>query len=854
MASRGRSSGSPRVARRAPRARAPPAPPPEPERRSSLAPIAASRPVQALAARPDLAAALLIALPVLVYLGPLLVGAKVFAATGMLFAGPPFEVEMPPDLVNWINDILVDIGLADYPWRAYARELLHEGVFPAWNPHAFAGVPFFSNPQTGLFTPFNLPLWLLPLDYGLGLSAALKLWAGGFGVYLLARQLRLGFLPGLLGGVAFSFSALNIVWLTHETLPGVVVMLPWMVWLVERIFERGRLGDMLWLAVATAVALGGGHPGMQVHVMVAVGFYVLLRLAFVREHATGEQLRATAFAFGGMLLGALLMAVMLIPEALSTHETIGTVARKGGQGTLPGSTMPIDTITTVLFPDWWGRPTGIEVEPALEHPGTLVNYNERTFYAGIVALLLACVGLLGREGWRRKAPFVLLGAGGLATALHAPVLYWLATHLPVLEQVQSQRLHFLFAFAVAVLAAFGLDAVLKRPEGERLRAVVPLVAIGVGLIALGFADIQPGDVGHVVDHFLTGTDHEGGGVLALTSIAWLVIFAVGVGIALWGAIRWPHHRVALVALVVALAALDSLHFATNYQPMQPREKAIPTATPAVEYLQERVDEGRFVALETIMAPSSGMLYGLRDVRGYEPPYPTLRFFRLWRTANPTQRDWQPHLIEGLSPSGLSVLSVLGARFMMAGPGTAPPNLREEPWMAPMKRVYSGQDATVFRNDMAVPRAMVARRVQMTVDEDETRATLVAEGFDPRETVVVERDQPGIAELASQPVVRGTAKIAEEENSRVTLDADLDRRGLVVLNDSLVDGWSVRVDGEEATALRVNDVMRGVVVGAGRHQIEWSYKVAGLRAGALVSLLALAALLGGAVLLRLRARR
>ena len=90
-------------------------------------------------------------------------------------------------------------------------------------PHVSAGIPLYSNPQTGLFSPFNVPLWILPLTYGIGVAAASKLLAGGFGTYLLVRQLRLGLLPGLLAGVAFPFAAINIVWLAHETLPAVVV-------------------------------------------------------------------------------------------------------------------------------------------------------------------------------------------------------------------------------------------------------------------------------------------------------------------------------------------------------------------------------------------------------------------------------------------------------------------------------------------------------------------------------------------------------------------------------------------------------------------------------------------------------
>jgi uncharacterized membrane protein YfhO len=97
-------------------------------------------------------------------------------------------------------------------------------------------------------------------------------------------------------------------------------------------------------------------------------------------------------------------------------------------------------------------------------------------------------------------------------------------------------------------------------------------------------------------------------------------------------------------------------------------------------------------------------------------------------------------------------------------------------------------------------------------------------------------------------------VVRKQNASVTLRATLDRRGLVVLNESLARGWSVRVDGHRAPAVRANDVMRGVVVDAGRHEITWSYSVPGLRIGALLSLFAFVVLAGGAIALVVRSRR
>ena len=94
----------------------------------------------------------------------------------------------------------------------------------------------------------------------------------------------------------------------------------------------------------------------------------------------------------------------------------------------------------------------------------------------------------------------------------------------------------------------------------------------------------------------------------------------------------------------------------------------------------------------------------------------------------------------------------------------------------------------------------------------------------------------------------------ETQDRVALRAELDRGGLVVLNDRLKDGWSVTVDGKRAKPLRVNSVVRGVNVPAGTHRVVWSYAAPGLLPGALISLVAALAQTGAAVVLRQRRNR
>ncbi|HKG39869.1 MAG TPA: hypothetical protein VKB25_12845 [Conexibacter sp.] len=806
----------------------------------------------ALVAHPTLTAALLFALLVFVYLWPVLLGGRVFSPDAVLYKVPPWQPLQPQDVASFENYLLADVPLVVRPWHELMRELLRSGTFPAWDPHVLTGIPLISNPQTGLFSPFSLPLWILPFTYAFGVVAALKLWAAAFGTYLLVRELRLGFLPGLLAGVAFGFCSMNIMWLMPEAVPAVVVMLPWMLWLVERLARGGGIGSAVGLACVTAAALGGGHPGTQVHVLVVAGVYALLRAGLARERAPPERLKTLGLTLGGMVLGIGLIAVMLIPEILSSHGTVGTLARRSGRGeySLPGlDRMPFGMIRTPLFPDWWGRPSGLETGDSPVHSIRL-NYQERTFYAGAVALLLAVIGLTNRKALRRQAPFLIIGGLGLAIALHAPGLWWLVTHLPALSLVENQRLHFVFELAIAVLAGFGLQAVLERPQERGRQLAVGLCGIGAALIAAAVAHVGPGDVGRTLEHFATGRDFQRRGVIELTTIGWFLLFALGLTAALLVLRRRPALAIGVAVALVLLATADMLHFANRYNPMAPGERVTPPRTPAIAYLQAHRDEGRFVGIELALPPEQSLRFGLADVRGYNPPFPTKDFLALWRQAAPDQVAWLPTTINTIDPAGVQVTGALGARFILTGPEATVPT-EDDPALHSLRRVYDGREATIFENPRATPRAFVAPSIVSVPDAASAHAALADSGFDARRAVVVEDGQPSETRLTNAQGARGRATIVEELNARVTMRATLDRRGIVVLGDQLLDGWSVSVDGRPATPVRVDAVLRGVVVDAGRHEIVWSYRVPGLRAGVAVSALSLILLLGVALLPRMR---
>jgi uncharacterized membrane protein YfhO len=76
---------------------------------------------------------------------------------------------------------------------------------------------------------------------------------------------------------------------------------------------------------------------------------------------------------------------------------------------------------------------------------------------------------------------------------------------------------------------------------------------------------------------------------------------------------------------------------------------------------------------------------------------------------------------------------------------------------------------------------------------------------------------------------------------------------MVLTDVHYPGWKATVDGRPAHIERVDYLLRGVVVPAGRHRVEFAYEPVSWRIGWIVSLIAVLALIAVTAVALMRRR-
>lgn len=209
------------------------------------------------------------------------------------------------------NPALGDQGHGFYPLYHWVAASWAEGDAPLWNPLIFCGAPAAGNPQYGIFDPQCWPLvlaWKVGgqewMDRGLALMAWLRLALAGLGAYALARRLGLGPSGSALSGVLFSLSGYLVLWLNFG-LGHVPPLLPWIFYFLEgtRLARPARAAA--GVALSLAMACAAGHPETAFFGGVAAGIWALV--------IWREDRRAGSWSLGGLALGVLVAAPVLLP-------------------------------------------------------------------------------------------------------------------------------------------------------------------------------------------------------------------------------------------------------------------------------------------------------------------------------------------------------------------------------------------------------------------------------------------------------------------------------------------------------------------------------------------------------------
>jgi hypothetical protein len=808
--------------------------------------------VSGLRRRPTLAAAVFFVLLSLLMFAPGLVPGRVMSASDLLWSATPWQPESPPGVKPLgSNHDQADSVQVFAPFLEATRERLPD--VPLWNPSLMGGRPYLADMQSAVFSPFNVPGYLMSPERAAALSAALKLFVAAFGMFLLARALGMRFGGALAAGVVFGLSLWMVTWVTWPTV-SVWAWLPWMCMFADLLLRRPGPLPFAGVAVVVALQFFGGHPESCFHVLIAATAFWIIRLVSLRPAGAGAVARGVAVFGLALAAGTALAAAALIPF----FELLAHSADVEARSYLGSSHQAPRYLLGLFLDDYWGRPTRV----SLVFPSAM---EERAYYLGALALMLGVAGLVLRPTPQRIAG-ALGGAAALAVATGLPPLFDVVSRLPAFDTSHNSRLAIVFVFAASLLAGWGLDELARTPAAPRrarlvvglclallvaplllmaLEGTLGLERLGRALeLAWGFADPEPGEP--ALEQ-----------VVRLASLLEWLVLAAGAAALVALRLRGRLAGGAFAALAVALLVLDLFKAGMGWNPAITTRNARPPATPAIRFLQARVPE-RFVGLDSQtkqwlpnpLTPDLAMRFGLLDARGYDYPVER-RYERLWhRYVASNQTCLYAFCPQSASsrPEALRALGLVGVTHLLQNPADPPLD------RAGLSVAYEGSDARITRNANALPRAFVVARQAVAPDDNAALELVMAKTTPLRSVAVTEEPVPGLrgGSGAGQPA--GEARITVDEPERV--EAEVRARGdaMLVVTDSFFPGWKASVDGQDAEVRRVDYLLRGVAVPPGSHHVELRYQPLTWRLGWITSALAALALCGVIVLGRRRRGR
>jgi hypothetical protein len=589
-----------------------------------------------------------------------LVGHGTFSGADLILLQEPWKSTAPTGYQPQLPVVsdTIDSVLATHH---FYREQLTHGNFPVWNPLAVGGSTLGTGISYAVFSPVNLPYLLLPTWLAPAWAKLLELLVAVGGSYLFLRRLRLTAPAAVVGGVLFASSGFMVTW-TNWPQTQVAAFIPALFWAAERFAQTRTARSAVPIAVVIACLLLGGFPSVTGYACYAAAPYLLVRLLQLTGRDPLRLLAGVAKAGLALALGVGACAVSLLPF-LDTLNDLDVLESRGQ--TPEQKLSPLMLLTTGVW-----RAFGTATGDGYWGPDPQI---EGLSFLGAGALVLVAFALLRRPG-RDTPPGVrwfFAVAAGVAVLLGyvgGPALE-LAQKLPVFSDNPVPRIRSVLGFFLAVLAAYGYDALVRtarerRPlaaRAARLRAAAEVAGwVVVGAVALVAAkrllDIgtDVGRVGYVKHQLLYA---------ALPAAA---VFAAGMAATALRRPGWA--RTAALGVVPLVVVAESLSVVLAFWPRADRDQFYPE-TPAHAFLADHLGPDRYAARNLTLFPGSNTYYGLRAPTGHS--FTTTEWKELLQTLDPNAMATATfsRLTPAVAPNGAGgpLLDVMAVRYFVMSP-------------------------------------------------------------------------------------------------------------------------------------------------------------------------------------------
>jgi hypothetical protein len=699
------------------------------------------------------------------------------------------------------NSVNGDIITQEVPWNTLDWLAVHHGQLPLWDSYSGDGMPLMLNFES---KPFALPTlvgYLFPLSASFLAGVAALLLIAGSGTYVAARLLGAGPLGAALAGTTFMLSGSLSGW-AGWAVSGPLAWAGWALAGAVLCWEPGRWrsAGVVMVALSTAFAVYGGFPETLALGALAVGSVVVIAGACAAVRGQVGLAGPTRLA-AGVAAGAALSAPLWLPGL----SVLSQSARAGENGT---GGLPVRAASLLFAQGYDGLPTkgSVWFGP--------IDYYEATAYVGTVAIVLAVLAVL--VGWRRSAVTGLVGAALISLAVvYDPTVQHVFTDLGA-GSVATQRMLPMLAFALALLAGLGAEA-LRRTWTDTIVRVKLAASTGACALVLGY--------------LLLDAD-SGGATAAELSVR-------------RHALIWPALTVAAVAagLVGASLSLRRTQSVVGGAPQGPGPQG-PAPGP---HGDSQAVRATFVVL--LAAQSAYLVWAGTGLNSYSS-----NAFPVTKAVAEVQRLVGNNLLALDGPNGKNVTLWTGAgiypevnigyqirELAVHDPVTPPAYFTT--WPKPAATASAGLGNNIFApavTSAALARFYGASYVLATSKRVPKGTKLVATIAVPIGGTVKLYSVPGAAQFSFAP--GSTARVvAARQTGDATwrLAVDVPARSTLTLRLTYLPGWHIAADGHALAVRKIDGLFLSAAIPRGTRTIVVNYWPNDLTAGFAIAVAAIA---------------
>ena len=698
--------------------------------------------------------------------------------------------------------IFCDTAPLEEPFSQFLKISFQKGIFPLWNPHQLCGTSMGLMMEGGVFFPLNIISYVLPNAISLDVLILVRILISGLLVYWLMSVWGFGFLLRIVAALIFMFTGPMVV--NHLWTANADMLLPLLFLVSYKTFKNPSIRHYSFFSLAIGLSVLSGH----VEHIFLTHFLTVLYLVFlfwqdVKRKKPGLARKMLTF-LGFYILGIGISSAALFPFIDDFFRS--WTSHTGSTGLM--NPEPRNKILTILVPGFFSK--GFSVDG--------IRYTWVGGYLGVIATSLAFLGL-----WSGKKKALVWFLGGVAILIFGKMFgfvyaQWIG-YLPIFNMILlTWHLSHIFAFLIALLAAFGCQELLDNFSGSFKKLIV--IATILILFILGSLWVY-----RQASFFPQALATSGFSLLLLAVVSFGLLF-----------LTIKKKRQAGLIAVTGLVILMLVElFVLNPRYRVKRFDSFPPV-PYIEFLKNKQKEfysrtdGRLLAFYQ----NTAMAYGLDSFGGHQSIYPNryVEFVEGLVSPGFFRKIEEKGDDKGLDQrfDSRNFLSISNVKHLVFG-----------------KRVFP-KELCVYDNEVQiVSLPVVAPRAYLSYgwDFEEKGAKGIVDKIKERggsavSRVIIEKDsQESLpqSDLSGQGIIF-PVEIEKAWANGLVLRAQAEKQCFLILLDAYHPGWKAWVNGKPSKVYPANYLFRAVLLEPGDNIVEFRFVPFWFYFGLWISLLSL----------------